>query len=50
MLVGSGALLDPLPQRKVLRMAATGLPMRRLRGLLRLKYDVGLSHRAIATV
>ena len=29
-------------------MAATRLPMRRLRELLRLKYDAGLSHRAIA--
>ena len=29
-------------------MAATRLLMRRLRELLRLKYDVGLSHRAIA--
>src|SRR3970040_1015190 len=29
-------------------MAATSLPMRRLRELLRLKYDAGLSHRAIA--
>ncbi len=29
-------------------MAATRLPMRRLRDLLRLKYDAGLSHRAIA--
>ncbi len=28
-------------------MAATRLPMRRLRELLRLKYDAGLSHRAI---
>src|SRR5213594_2053370 len=29
-------------------MAATRLPMRRLRELLRLKYEAGLSHRAIA--
>ena len=29
-------------------MAATRLLMRRLRELLRLKYDAGLSHRAIA--
>jgi hypothetical protein len=29
-------------------MAATRLPMRRLRELLRLKYGAGLSHRAIA--
>ena len=29
-------------------MAATRLLMRRLRELLRLKYDVGLNHRAIA--
>ena len=29
-------------------MAATRLLMRRLRELLRLKYDVGLSHRAVA--
>ena len=29
-------------------MAATRLLMRRLRELLRLKYDVGLTHRAIA--
>ncbi len=29
-------------------MAATRLLMRRLRELLRLKYEVGLSHRAIA--
>ncbi len=29
-------------------MAATRLPIRRLRELLRLKYEAGLSHRAIA--
>jgi len=29
-------------------MAATRLPMRRLRDILRLKFDAGLSHRAIA--
>ena len=29
-------------------MAATRLPMRRLRELLRLRYEAGLSHRAIA--
>ena len=29
-------------------MATTRLPMRRLRELLRLKYEAGLSHRAIA--
>ena len=29
-------------------MAATRLLMRRLRELLRLKYDAGLSHRAVA--
>src|SRR3989338_8211956 len=29
-------------------MAATRLPMRRLRELLRLKYETGLTHRAIA--